>query len=391
MTDIIIIGGGLVGGALACSLEKQGLSVTLVDRQDPRQAIFPDGKSFGLSRTSFNILSKLDLWPSQSTPIIKIHISEAVRPQHIEYINEDDAQPLGYVVDSALLKQKIRDKLLSLKNTKLIAPSSVDHFEQTDTYVRVKTQDGETLEATLCIAADGKFSEIRNFANIPVTEKPYTQKAIICNMAHTLPHNNQAFEHFLPSGPLAFVPRPGNESGLAWSIDQEKADLLMSLSNEEFAAEVGAHFGDALGQLALTSQRWCYPLSLCLPKTIYGHRLALVGDAAHAFHPVSAQGLNVGFRDVAALSELIIEAASLGLDIGSTPLLKRYQKWRRKDILSMTFLTDGLIRTFSNQSQLIARGRSLGFALAKNINPLRRAMTRHAMGITGKIPYLAKD
>lgn len=391
MTDVIIIGGGLVGGTLACSLAKKGIAVTLVDTQDPKKAIVSDGRSFGLSRTSFNILSKLDLWPEESTPITRIHISESMRPQRVEYFDEIDDRPLGYVVDSALLKQKIRDKVLKEKDITLLAPSSPVHFERAETHLIVETMNGKKLKGKICIAADGKFSKVRAWADIQAVDKPYTQKAIICNMAHSLPHNNQAFEHFLPSGPLAFVPRPDNESGLAWSIDKEKADFLMTLSDKEFAEEVQHHFGEKLGKLSLASQRWCYPLSLCLPKTIISQRLALVGDAAHAFHPVSAQGLNVGLRDVAALSELMTEAQSLGLDLGSASLLNRYQKWRQKDIRSMAFLTDGLIKTFSNQSQLIARSRSFGFGLTKNFGPLRRLMTRHAMGLTGKIPSLAKD
>jgi 2-octaprenyl-6-methoxyphenol hydroxylase len=391
MFDAIIVGGGLTGGTLACALAAKGLTVALVDFLDPKLPLISDGRSFGLSRSSYNILTNLNLWPESATPIIKIHISEDVRPQHIDYSDEKEGRPLGYVVDSALLKSKVRDKILFFENIHLFAPTTVTRFERTETEALIETCEGEILKAPLCIAADGRSSDLRAWAKIPVVEWDYPQKAIVCNMAHTLPHENQAFEHFLPSGPLAFVPRPGNMSGLAWSIETDKADVLMPLSDEDFAEEVQAHFGHALGKLTLASERWSYPLSLCLPKKIIENRLALVGDAAHAFHPVSAQGLNVGLRDVAALTELLIEAFSLGLDLGSSSLLSRYQRWRRKDILSMSLLTDGLVRVFSNQSQLIARGRSFGFGLTKNVGPLKRFMTRHAMGLTGKIPTLARD
>lgn len=391
MFDTIIVGGGLTGGTLACALAEKGLTVALIDSLDPKLPLISDGRSFGLSRSSYNILTNLNLWPEGATPIIKIHISEDVRPQHVDYTDEENGRPLGYVVDSAVLKSKVRDKVLSLENLHLFAPTSVIRFERTETEALIEIGEGEILKAPLCIAADGRSSDLRAWAQIPVVEWPYHQKAIICNMAHTLPHDNQAFEHFLPSGPLAFVPRPGNMSGLAWSIESAKADVLMSLSDKNFAEEVQAHFGNALGKIALVSQRWCYPLNLCLPKKIIDTRLALVGDAAHAFHPVSAQGLNVGLRDVAALTELLIDAFSLGLDLGSSSLLNRYQRWRRKDILSMSLLTDGLVRVFSNQSQLLARGRSLGFGLTKNIGPFKRFITRQAMGLTGKIPHLARD
>ncbi len=391
MIDVIIVGGGLTGGTLAIAIAEKGLNVALIDSIDPRIPLTPDGRSFGLSRSSYNVLSKLDLWPEDSTPIKQIHISEEMRPQHMEYEDDKNESPLGYVIDSAQLKSMIQQKLSSFKNIQLIAPSSVQRLEQNETSVMVETADGKTFTAPLCVAADGRSSDIRKWAQIPVVSWDYDQKAIICNIAHSLPHENQAFEHFLPSGPLAFVPRSGQESGLAWSIESAKADVLMSLSEDEFSKEVQAHFGSALGELTLTSKRWCYPLNLCLPKKIISTRLALVGDAAHAFHPVSAQGLNVGLRDVAALAELLRDAYSLGLDLGSTSLLERYQRWRRKDILSMSLLTDGLVRLFSNKSQTLARGRSLGFGLAKNVKPIKKLITRHAMGLTGKVPSLAQD
>jgi len=295
------------------------------------------------------------------------------------------------VVDSALLKANILKKVLSFKTITLHAPTSVVRLERTTSYAMVETDRGETLRAPLCIAADGKFSTLRTWANIPLVKWAYDHMAIVCNLAHTLPHENQAFQHFLTSGPFAFVPRPGNESGLVWSIEKEKADVLLNLSPEEFAKEVQAVFGDSLGTFTLSSQRWSYPLGVCLPKRLIDTRLALVGDAAHTFHPVAGQGLNVGLRDVAALAEVVSDAHSLGLDLGSSTVLSRYQKWRRMDIVAMTLLTDGLVRVFSNQSRTLARVRSLGFGLAKHVTPLKHFMIRHAMGTTGQVPALARD
>lgn len=210
-------------------------------------------------------------------------------------------------------------------------------------------------------------------------------------MTHTLSHENRAFEHFLPSGPLAFVPRPGNESALVWSVEEEKAAVLMALSSEEFTEEVQALFGDSLGTFTLSSRRWSYPLGVCLPKRLIDDRFALVGDAAHTFHPVAGQGLNIGFRDVAALAEVLLWAFSLGLDLGSSVVLKRYQQMRRMDILSMTLLTEGLVRVFSTQSRLLAPTRSIGFRIVKHCPPLKRFMIRHAMGIAGQVPFLARE
>lgn len=385
MTDIIIIGGGLTGGTLACALADKGLEVTLVDQNDPHRAAPSDGRSFALSRSSFNLLSKLGIWEKleEVTTITNIHTSDGVLPRWIEFDEEDvKGGPLGYVVDSALLKSKILEKVLSFKNITLLAPRTVGHVERTEFQATVMTDEGETVQAPLCVAADGRFSQLRTEANIPLVKWSYDQVAIVCNMTHTLPHNNRAFEHFLPWGPLAFVPRPGNESGLVWSLEKEKAEVFLSLSEEEFASEVQALFGDCLGQLTLSSQRFSYPLSVCLPKRLIDTRLALVGDAAHTFHPVAGQGLNVGFRDVAILAEVVTEAFSLGLDLGASQVLRTYQKRRRLDIIAMTLATDGLVRIFSNQSRVLARVRSLGFGLVKHVTPLKNFMIRHAMGVS---------
>lgn len=391
MAHVIIVGGGLTGGTLAYALAQNGLEVSVVDQLDPKLPIISDGRSFALSRSSFNIFSKLGLWPEEATPITRIHTSDGVLPRWVDYHEGDvGGGPLGYVVDSALLKSTIMAKIRSSKNIKLHAPASVIRLERTASQALIETNQGEILTAPLCIAADGKFSNLRAWAEIPVTEWAYNQLAIVCNFSHSVPHENHAFEHFLPSGPLAFVPRPGNESGLVWSIEKEKADVLLGLSEDEFTEEVQALFGNTLGTFKLSSKRWSYPLSVSLPKQLVVQRLALVGDAAHTFHPVAGQGLNVGLKDVAVLAELLREAFSLGLDLGSSALLNRYQKRRKMDILSMALLMDGFVRIFSTQNRLIARARSIGFGVIKNCPPLKNLMIRHAMGVTGKVPELAR-
>jgi 2-octaprenyl-6-methoxyphenol hydroxylase len=394
MTHVIIVGGGLTGGILACALAEQGLEVAVVDQQDPSVPLQSDGRSFALSRSSFNVLSKLGIWQDlgEVTPISSIHTSDGFLPRWVEY-HEDDVGggALGYVVDSALLKSKIMEKVKSFKNISLHAPTSITRFDRTETHAIIETDKGDVLKAPLCIAADGKFSTLREWAEIPLFQWSYDQVAIVCNMTHSLPHNNWAFEHFLPIGPLAFVPRPGNESGLVWSVEREKAEVYLSLNEAEFTAEVQSLFGDALGILTLSSKRWQYPLTACLPKRLIDQRLALVGDAAHAFHPVAGQGLNVGLRGVAVLAEELKQAFSLGLDLGSQTVLSRYQKRRRIDIATMAALTDGMVRVFSNQSRFMAYARSIGFGAVKHCKPLRHFMIRHAMGVAGKVPYLAKD
>lgn len=384
MADIILVGGGVVGGTLACALAEKGLEVILVDQLDPRTPPSMDHRSFALSHSSYVLFSHLGIWQTleEVTPIRKIHTSDGMLPRWLDYAESDlQCGPLGYVIESACLKSKILEKILSFKNISLHAPMTPKYLERTDTSVKLGLEGGEILKAPLCIAADGKASTLRSWVGIPLLEWAYDQVSIVCHMTHTRPHQNQAFEHFLPLGPLAFVPRMGNESGLVWSVEKEKADVLLNLSPQDFSQEVQAHFGDALGKLTLSSQRWSYLLGVCLPKRLIDQRFALVGDAAHLFHPIAGQGLNVGLRDVAVLAECLGDAFSLGLDVGSEGVLKGYQRQRRLDILSMTFLTDGLVRVFSNQSRSLARLRSLGFGIAKHCPPLKTMMIRHAMGL----------
>lgn len=384
MANILIVGGGVTGITLACVLAQKGLEVALIDQNDPYIPPISDGKSFALSPSSAALFTQIGVWDNliDVTPIKTIHTSDGMRPQRVEYTGKDiQSSVLGYVVDSAHLKLILQKQLLSYKNIHIHAPTQVVSMERTSTQVIARTQDGLTLKAPLCIASDGKFSMVREWAQIPLLKWEYNQTAIVCNMAHTLPHENRAFEHFLPSGPLAFVPRLGNESGLIWSLEHDKAACLLSLCPDDFAEEVEAHFGSSLGAFSLVSKRWSYPLSVCLPKRFTDSRLALLGDAAHSFHPIAGQGLNVGLRDVATLAEIIGEASSLGLDLGSSYVLDTYQKRRRVDVLSMTFVTDGLVRAFSTQSQTMAHIRTLGFGAVKHIRPLKNFMIRHAAGV----------
>lgn len=380
--DVIIVGNGLTGGTLAYALAEKDLKIALIDHQDFSKPFHSDGRSFALSHRSFEILSAYGLWEDlEDTPIFKIHTSDGVLPQWVQFGQaEGDSLPLGYVVESALLKEKILQKTRAHKNITLYAPTTVTRCERDEVSVRLHTRDGHIIEAPLCVASDGRASYLRKESRIPLLTWPYHQVAIVCTVSHTVPHKNQAFEHFLSSGPLAFVPRKGNTSGLVWSLDKEKAMCLLDLSPEDFREELSAHFGSALGTFTLISPRWSYPLGVCLPTRFIDTRLALVGDAAHMFHPVAGQGLNLGLRDVASLTDTIFQAFSLGLDIGSPPTLDRYQKSRRTDVMAMTLLTEGIVRVFSNSSHLLARLRFFGFKAVIHLPFLKNFMTQYAAG-----------
>jgi len=240
------------------------------------------------------------------------------------------------------------------------------------------------------VGADGKNSFCRSNAGIGVKGWDYGQTAIVCTIGHTQPHNGLALEHFLPGGPFAVLPMNGNRSSIVWAEKEARIAHYMALSDKAFIAELKERMGDWLGDVHLIGNRFSYPLSLQHAERYTAARLALVGDAAHAIHPVAGQGFNMGVRDVAALAEAIVDYARLGLDVGSAPVLERYARWRRADNLSMMAGTDGLVRLFSNDIRPIKRARQLGLAAVEKLPPLKRFFMRHAMGTVGKLPRLVK-
>jgi len=231
---------------------------------------------------------------------------------------------------------------------------------------------------------------VRERAGIAVKKRDYRQIAIVCTVAHEVPHGNIAHEHFLPAGPFAILPLPGNRSGVVWTERAELAPAIMREDDAGFMAELHARFGDFLGRIELEGPRFAHPLSFQLAADYTAPRLALVGDAAHAMHPVAGQGMNMGLRDASALAERIVEARRLGLDLGGSEVLERYASWRRFDNLLMLAMTDGLVRLFSNEIAPLKLARDIGLAAVNRMPPAKRLFTRHAMGLEGDLPRLMR-
>jgi 2-octaprenyl-6-methoxyphenol hydroxylase len=218
----------------------------------------------------------------------------------------------------------------------------------------------------------------------------YPQRGIVATVAHEKPHNGTAFEHFLPSGPFAILPMTGNRSSLVWTEREELADDILESADADFEAEVARRFGAHLGAVRADGPRWSYPLRFHLARSYVKPRFALVGDAAHGIHPIAGQGLNLGFKDVAALVEVILDAARLGLDYGTIDVLRRYERWRRFDSFALAAATDALNRLFSNDIAPLRLVRDLGLGIVDGIGPLRRFLMRHAGGDSGKLPRLLR-
>ena len=392
--DVIIIGAGPVGVTVGYGLAKAGLTVALVDSLSLSAMLERDfdGRTSAISHGSHLLLKKLDLWEAleeYTQPILDIRISDKGASNSLDYHHgEVGAHPMGYIIENPLFRRMLYTRASTLPQLSWHAPDTLAAFERSSKGVRAELKSGTTIQARLCIGADGRNSHMRDLAAIPVTRWAYSQAAIVCVVEHESPHYGMAFEHFMPSGPLAFLPMKGNRSSVVWSEQKEVIPLRMRLCESDFGLLLHRKFGSILGDIQLASKRWTYPLEALMAHRYYDQRLALVGDAAHVIHPIAGQGLNLGLRDAAALVDVLLDAHRLGLDIGSLTVLERYQRGRRLDALSLLSVTDGLNRLFSNTLPPLRFLRSAGLGILQQMPWAKRFLMRRAMGMGGVIAPL---
>jgi len=408
--DVVIAGGGLVGLSLAVALGSAGLDVAAVDREPRDEKLQErfDGRASAIARGSQQVLATLGIWDGigeAAQPIRDIRVSDG-RPGEpasrffLHYAEADLGDgPMGWIVENRILRAALYRRLEALQNVRLLAPASVAQAEVAGGRQQVRLADGSSLSAPLLVAADGRESRLRDLAGIRVWRWHYPQTGLVATLAHELPHEGVAHEHFLPSGPFAVLPMTDGEDGrgaaahrssLVWTERNELAPAFLKLDDEAFGAAMERRFGLSLGRLRPIGGRFAYPLDYLLAESFVAPRLALLGDAAHVIHPIAGQGLNLGLRDVAALAEAVVDHARLGLDPGDPAALERYQRWRRFDTLVLGVVTDGLNRLFSNDSAPLRLARDLGLAAVNRAKPLKRLFMTHAMGLVGELPRLVR-
>lgn len=421
--DAVIAGGGLAGLSLAAALGSVGLEVAVVDRDRPEDLLAAgfDGRSSAIARGSQQVLAALGVWQrlgDQAQAIHDIRVSDArpgephgavegertrASPLFLHYGDADlpaGAGPMGYIVENRQLRRALYAALEKLPSVRLLAPAAVLEATPGRGGTEVVLADGGRLRAPLLVAADGKRSRLREAAGIGVTRWPYGQAGIVATLAHERPHSGTAHEHFLPSGPFAVLPMVGGEDGegglaphrssLVWTERKALVPSVMALEAADFGRELERRFGPSLGRFRPIGGRWAYDLELMLAERFVAPRLALLGEAAHVIHPIAGQGLNLGLRDVAALAECVVDALRLGLDPGSEAALAQYQRWRRFDTVLLAGVTDALNRLFSNDVAPLRLARDLGLAAVHRLPPAKRLFMRHAMGLVGKLPRLAR-
>jgi 2-octaprenyl-6-methoxyphenol hydroxylase len=396
--DAIIFGGGLVGLALASALDSSGLSAVLVDPADPdlrTDAAF-DGRTSAVSSSSARMLRTIgvaDQLAEPGCPIRTIAVADGLRPGGLRFEPDDD-EPLGWMHENRHLRAALRARAEAGKNIWLLWKSAVASVNRGDHQVVVALADGRKLCAPLLIAADGRNSPAREEAGIRVARWRYDYQAIVSVLRHELPHDHVAYEIFYPTGPFALLPMTddghGHRSAIVWSVPNEDAAGWLALDDDDFAAEAQAAMGGFLGKVALLAPRSSFPLGFHHAAQITAGRLALVGDAAHAIHPIAGQGLNLGFRDVAALAEVLVEGARLGLDLGDQQLLDRYQRWRALDALSVAFATDSLTRVYGVPGKAASAIRRFGMGLIERVGPIKNRLMNEARGTSGELPLLLR-
>ncbi len=401
VTDIAIAGGGFAGLLLAHALAGAGLSVCLVDRAPLSGAGVPDGRVFALSGASQRVLAGLGLWSrleGAAQPVERIETREGASPLGVILDRSEldlATGPLGYVVESGVLARVLRDAVHDRARVTIRAPAAITALQAGASESTLILDDASSVAARLVVGADGRESILRKRAGINVTEWRYDQTAIVTAITHTLPHNGTAEERFLEGGAFAVLPRTdaadgAHRSSVIWTESTTRAADVLSLDDNDFADELARRCDDRLGAVQAVGPRWSYPLALSLAESYVAHRLALIGDAAHALHPVAGQGLNLGIRDVAALAEVIVDARRTGIDFGMKTVLVDYERWRRFDNTCLGAATDIINRVFKSDNAILRAGRRVAMAALKASAPARRLFMEEAMGLRGELPRLVR-
>lgn len=397
--SIVIGGGAFAGLGLALAL-RQGLGAdTPIVVADPAFANRPSGdpRASAIVAACRRLFDALGVWQSvaaDAQPILDMIVTDsklddAVRPTFLTFAGEvEPGEPFAHMVEN----RRLIDAMVARAEHEGIelCALAVSSYNSRPDGISVTLSDGRDIDASLLVAADGARSKLRERANIATHGWDYDQSGIVVTVGHERDHHGRAEEHFLPAGPFAILPLKGKKSSLVWTESRSEAARIVALPEDEFGAELETRFGLHLGEVKALDKPRAFPLGYFVARSFVGERLALIGDAAHVIHPIAGQGLNMGIKDAAALAEVIVDAARLGLDPGQADVLERYQRWRRFDTVAMGVATNSLNMLFSNHSTILRTVRDIGLGLVDRIPPLKSAFIRQAAGLSGEVPRLLR-
>lgn len=392
--DVVILGGGLVGLTLGIALSAHGVRCAVIDPADPRDTGAPgfDGRVSAVSSTSYAMLSAIGVaahLEGKGCPIERIWVSDGLDPGALDFMPDEDDEAMGTMVPNRELRAALAQAAEQAGGLTRFQPDRAINVVRDADGVTLTLASGQELHGALLIAAEGRNSPTREAAGIRTTRWHYRHVAMVTAIDHDVPHANTAYEIFYPGGPFALLPMlPGTRSAIVWTVPADQAPAMLKLSERAWLAEADKRIGGFLGEMKLVSPRSSYPLGFHHAARITDTRLALVGDSAHAIHPIAGQGLNLGFRDVAALVEVLVEGMRLGLDPGDAQLLARYQRWRGLDALSVSVMMDGLVRLFDIPGRLPSALRRAGLAAVQRTSLLKQRFMAEARGQSGALPRL---
>ncbi len=396
-TDVIILGGGLVGATLALALDVHGVTSIVIDPADPAVMLAPgfDGRASAIASATGRMLDAIGIGAvlaGQGCAIRHIRVSDGLEPGKLDFKPDEGDGALGTMYENKLLRRALFDAATAAKHVDLRMQTRATEVVRGPAGVVATLDDGTTVRAPLLIAAEGRNSPTREAAGITVARWQYDHAAIVGAFHHEYPHEDIAYEIFYPSGPFALLPLPddeiGHRSAIVWSVKGEDGPAMMKLGDRAFLAEATKRMGGFLGELSAASPRASYSLGFHHAARITAERLVLVGDAAHGIHPIAGQGLNLGLRDAATLAEVLVDGKRLGLDLGDPALLERYQRWRGLDTFMVAAATDTLTRLFGIPGKTASAVRRFGIGAVDRLPPLKNRFMAEARGETGTLPKL---
>jgi len=386
--DVVIAGGGLVGLSLAAALGKADFQVAVMEA---RQADFdwPEGsidlRVFAITRASQALFIDTGVWPvvqAQAAPFREMRVWDAGGNGDIHFDSAELGEPcLGHILESRVIEKALLDVVADLPSVTLFCPARVKAFEEQDDSQQVELKDGRWLGAKLLVGADGKDSMVRGYAGIHARASDYGQQALVAVVSTQYPHADTAWQRFLPTGPLAFLPLIDGRCSIVWSADSYEARRLMELDDESFCVALGEAFDHRLGTVLDCGERLLFPLRRQYAERYVAPRLALVGDASHVVHPLAGQGVNLGLKDVSELTDTLLRARAKERDIGSLPVLRRYERARKGDNLATMLVMDGFKHLFGSRVVPLRWARNLGLNLVDAAPPLKNQIMRAAMGL----------